>query len=122
MHPEFDYNFEIMRLNKLLEQLHPNDNVVGQVVFGCTEIEDAQTFSNWFFDHELYKQLKESGFTHMLLHLIDILIAHRRSFFESGYREGVITFHKSNADIEWLSDGKAEILIKKLNERENTIN
>lgn len=110
--PEFDAEFEPMRLRILAQQYPKIVKTQGKVIFFAEDDEDRIFWARWFMkDENVMTQCSETGFKVDLMNLLDIFIQYRAQCNQLPKNAGVVLFGCDKVEIEWHIKASAEALL-----------
>jgi len=110
--PDFDQT-QLDQLDQLAVQCLANSSAQGKVIFLSDSDDNRLGVASFRLkgDHD-FEALKECGFKHYLMELLDSLLVYRAQHDQPNASQGVIHIDNNRLELEWLSREEAEELIK----------
>lgn len=107
----YDPNFDQIRLDQLAEQCLINSSAKGKVIFLSDSDDNSLDAASWRFEgHRDIEELKESGFKHLLMELLDSLLIYRAQHRLKNSSQGVVYLENGKLLLEWISRDEANTL------------
>lgn len=101
---EFDPHLEQQRLDMLAEQFLVNNEASAKFVFFSAPDGDYVGHGRWSINQDLQTEIRESGFSQLLMEQLHELLKQRVQHNKPHARQGVVHVDGNRLSVEWLPE------------------